>query len=47
MWIPFLCYINNNMDSSFSEELKNSLPALIVEILQERFDNDLVEYIDK
>ena len=35
------------MDSSFSEELKNSLPALIVEILQERFDHDLVEYIDK
>ena len=31
---------------SFPEELKNSLPALIVEILQERFDHDLVEYID-
>lgn len=39
--IPFVC-----MYFSFSEELKNSLPSLIVEILQERFDHDLVEYID-
>ena len=35
-----------DISCSFSEELKNSLPALIVEILQERFDHDLVEYID-
>lgn len=41
-------YINNNVDisCSFPEELKNSLPALFVEILQDRFDHDLVEYID-